>query len=111
MDSDLVDRMGRAIADTAAVVTAVRRSAPALRTHTADLKRLHAEHLEELGWSGTRPKAERVSAASARSHLATAEKELQATLIDGCIAANSGALAQLLAAMAAAVAQRQVGLA
>lgn len=110
VDSDLVDRMTREIAAAAAVVAAVRRAAPSLRRVAKDLQRLHAAHLDELGWSGRPPQVPAVSRERAADRLGRAEADLRAALTDGCIEAHSGALAQLLAAMAAAIAQRQVAL-
>ncbi|TIC88735.1 hypothetical protein E8D34_03450 [Nocardioides sp. GY 10113] len=106
-DSELVATIGQAIADAGAVAGAVARSAPAVRRDARALAALHAAHLDELGWSGdaapvdptARPRPERVA-------LVETETALQDDLVAASMAASSGALAQALASMATAVAQR-----
>ncbi len=77
------------------------------------LERLHAQHAVELG--GLLPVSAGTVAAEKRKNrvlerLAKAEEKLQGTLVRGAIVADSGALALLLAAMAAGVAQESTRL-
>jgi hypothetical protein len=70
------------------------------------LAALHAAHIDAL--DGTPPRDGRrrgVDPAVVRRH----ERQLQARLVDAAMAAESGALARLLASMSAAVSQRLVG--
>lgn len=111
-DSDLVAGVLDAVAAAAALATAVGTTVPALAPVATRFARLHAAHVEELG--GTEP-ADSPVVPSARPaalrRLARTERRLQDRLVQAAGEAESGALAQVLAAMAAAVAQLRVGLA
>lgn len=108
-DSDLVERMRTDLAEAMALVAATARAFPALRGLTRPLVALHRAHGEELGGlpdvepaappSGPAPRA--------RAALLAAEDRLQRRLVQAAVAAESGALAQTFAAMAAGVAQRR----
>jgi len=100
-DAELVDQVAERIAKAAATVAAARQQSPQLRRSLRPLQRLHAEHLAVLDAraeaAGTHPVARDVRAA---------ETTLQRQLTDAAVRAESGALAKLLASMAAAVAQQ-----
>ena len=100
-DAELVDQVAESIATASAVVAAARQQSPKLRRSLRPLQRLHTEHLAVLdagaGPAGSPPVARDVRAA---------ETTLQRQLADAAVRAESGALAKLLASMAAAVAQQ-----
>ncbi|WP_183095975.1 hypothetical protein [Nocardioides stalactiti] len=108
-DSDLVDRVGRQVAQALALATATGTAFPVLRPLTRRLSTLHEQHLDELSKpaDGRHGKV-RGDAATARVALLQAEDQLQARMVEAALAAESGALAQVFAAMAAALAQQQV---
>ena len=110
-DSDLVTEVVTAVAAVAALATATGTTHPGLAATTARLEALHAAHLAELGGTdpapaptvaGTRP--------AALTALEQAETRLQDRLVQAAGEARSGALAQVLASMAAGVAQQRVAL-
>jgi hypothetical protein len=100
-DAELVDLVAERIATASAAVAAARKQNPQLRRSLRPLQRLHAEHLAVLDTdvdpAGTRPVAREVRAV---------ETALQRQLTEAAVRAESGALAKLLASMAAAVAQQ-----
>lgn len=100
-DTDLVDEVGQAISDTLTRIT----SAPGagLRPVVRPFVRLHNAHLNKLGWSGSSQQAGRLTT---RDEVLAAEHRLQSTLTRAAGQADSGALAQVLASMAAAIAQQ-----
>ncbi|HWJ81316.1 MAG TPA: hypothetical protein VNS55_03675 [Nocardioides sp.] len=104
-DADLVEEVGRAIADAAGRARATAGVA-GLRPLARPFVRLHAAHLDKLGWTGTTSTPDVGAADGARGALLTAERRLQAKLARAAGDARSGALAQVLASMAAAVAQQ-----
>lgn len=89
-------------------VRADRRAHPPLAEALRRFERLHARHAAELGGLVAVP-AEAVAAEPRRrrvvADLTIAETRLQQRLADHAVAAGSGALALLLAQMAAAVSQ------
>lgn len=107
-DSDLVEQVGAAIEAAAATATAVARQHPGHRALGRRLAALHRAHLAELGRGrvGAAPAA-RLPAARAREHLLRVEAELERHLGRAAVEAESGALAQVFAAMAAALAQQR----
>lgn len=111
-DSDLVARVLDAVTAAAALATAVGTTVPALAGVATRLARLHEAHANELG--GADPAdapAVPAGRAAALRRLAEAEARLQDRLVTAAGEAESGALAQVLASMAAAVAQQRAVLA
>jgi hypothetical protein len=109
-DSALVDKVVAVLSTTAALATQVGTRVPALTRVGARLARLHDAHVRELGGtpaSGTRPPKVAAGRRPALSQLLAAEAGLQDQLVAAAQSAQSGALAQLLASMAAAVAQQR----
>lgn len=109
-DSDLVERVTDDLAEAAALAAATGRAFPSLRPLTGPLASLHRAHGTELGGlpdPATRSRPDG-PASRARAALLAAEERLQRRLVQASVAAESGALAQTLASMAAAVAQRRV---
>ncbi len=111
-DADLVGQAREALAAAAALVAASRRSVPALRVPLAPLLALHEAHAEALGQPLDLPRpAPRPAPADPLLGLVRdREEQLQARLADLALAADSGALARLLASMSAGLAQRLVRL-
>lgn len=110
-DSDLVAEVATAVASVAALATATGTSYPPLAATTTRLARLHAAHLAELGGAeAAAPPAVAGNRATALQGLEQAETRLQDRLVQAAGTAESGALALLLASMAAAVAQQRVAL-
>ena len=110
-DAALVDDVLGELAAATGVVLAAQRGARRLRADLRPLLVLHGEHVRLLGArlpvdpddAGRRRDArERLAAVRRR------EQRLQRVLADAAVAADSGALARLLASMSAAVAQRLV---
>ena len=81
-----------------------RAEALALGAGFADLAGLHRAHIEALDGPEPSSPAGRASRESVRR----AEQRLQKQLVHASVVAESGALAQLLASMSAAVSQRLV---
>lgn len=109
-DSTLVEGVVTAISGTSALATATGAAVPGLARATATLTRIHASHAAELGGTitpATPPPAVPAARAAALRRLLRAEADLQGRLVDAAQQAHSGALAQLFAAMAAALAQQQ----
>ena len=111
-DSDLVATVLDAVTATGALATAVGTTVPALAGIATRLARLHEAHATELG--GAEPAdtpAVPPGRAAALRRLVQAETRLQDRLVAAAEEAESGALAQVLASMAAAVAQQRAVLA
>ncbi|WP_141013883.1 ferritin-like domain-containing protein [Nocardioides sambongensis] len=106
-DTELVERTGQQIADSAAVVTAAGAAAPALRPQTRRLDALHDAHLAALEWAGDPRPADTVRRGQAAATVERTEQQLQRDLVDASLDAGSGGLAQLFAAMAAGIAQQE----
>ncbi|KRB76054.1 hypothetical protein ASE01_13540 [Nocardioides sp. Root190] len=107
-DSALVSEVTQAIAATSALATATGTTVAALARIGTHLARIHDAHLVELG--GADPAQAPVvptDRATALKGLVLAEQRLQDRLVLAAGAARSGALAQVLASMAAAVAQQR----
>ncbi|WP_436698406.1 hypothetical protein [Nocardioides sp. BYT-33-1] len=111
-DSDLVEGVLGAISAAGALASATAATVPGLARPGSRLRRMHDAHAAELGGAVDAP-APTVSGerATARAALLTAEAELQQELVEAALRAHSGGLAQVLAAMAAAVAQQRAVLA
>lgn len=111
-DSDLVATVLDEVTATGALATAVGTTVPALAGAATRLARLHEAHATELGGADPvdAPVVPTARAAALRS-LARAEARLQDRLVEAAGRAESGALAQVLASMAAAVAQQRAVLA
>lgn len=111
-DSDLVATVLDEVTATGALATAVGTTVPALAGAATRLARLHEAHATELG--GADPADAPVvptARAAALQSLTRAEARLQDRLVEAAGRAESGALAQVLASMAAAVAQQRAVLA
>jgi hypothetical protein len=107
-DSDLVTRVVAQVTSALALAKATGAAFPALRPLTGPFVALHRAHLDELGKSADGGKRHVGGAAdTGRERLLRAETELQGRLVDAALAAESGALAQVFASMAAALAQRR----
>jgi hypothetical protein len=106
-DSDLVATIGGQIAHALAVVVATGSAVPGLRPLTRRLTALHRSHLGELSRPRRAGHGGKVaeSPEAARTELLRSEEKLQRQLVQAALDAESGALAQVLASMAAAVAQ------
>ncbi len=108
-DSRLVGDIAAALAAASALATVVGTTAPALARSASRLSRMHEAHLVDLGGADPAP-APDFSGGKARGLrvLRASETDLQQRLVEGAERAGSGALAQVLASMAAAVAQQLV---
>lgn len=107
-DGELVDEIGRRIAEAGVLAHRVARDHRPLRATARPFADLHDSHLAELEWDGDADSS--VSPGNrqeARSRLLESEERLQTHLVKAAVAAESGALAQVLASMAAAVAQQR----
>lgn len=109
-DAALVESTLLAVSTAHHEARSASRAFPALADALDPLVRLHRAQAGELG--GLRPPARRppdraASQAKARRRVARSEADLQATLVAAATDADSGALARLLASMAAAVAQHR----
>ncbi len=107
-DSDLVDEVGRRIAEAGALADRVARDHRPLRATARPFAGLHEGHLAELEWKGDVDGAVATDdRQQARARLLESEERLQAQLVRASLDAESVALAQVLASMAAAVAQQR----
>lgn len=108
-DAELAADLGRTLAEAAALATVTASAFPGLARAAERLARLHTTHAAELGHTtpATAPTVATSRAAAERT-LVAAEETLQQELVDGSLRAEGGALAQVLASMAAAVAQQRV---
>lgn len=107
-DSDLVLEMGRALSDALTLTLSTAAAHRPTRSLARRFTRLHRAHLQELG----RPADVATSPVegppqAARTRLLRLEEQLQQELVRAALAAESGALAQVFAAMAAAIAQER----
>ncbi len=108
-DSQLVATVTAELLELAALVARTRADHPGLVPATEHLRALHAAHLELLGSeAGVAPAAPRSPAkpGAALSALRARERRARSQLADWSVAAESGALARLLASMSAGVAQQ-----
>lgn len=111
-DSELVEAVVGDIKDVAGTVTALAAAYPALAAAVLPLAHLHASHLAELrpdGVTTPSPTSSGVPSPGPRAALRGLqgrERQLQRRLVTASMAAGSGELARLLAAMSAAVAQQ-----
>jgi hypothetical protein len=114
-DSALVTEVAQAIAATGALATATATTLAPLARLGTHLARIHAAHLAELGGDGpddqTAVPVVPTGRRAALTALLLAEERLQDRLTVAAGAAQSGALAQVFASMAAAVAQQRTVLA
>lgn len=105
-DTDLVDEVTSQVVAALGVVLAARASSRRLGTTLRPLERLHGAHLRALGADDMKVATDAVEGAPpGLGGVRAAEVRLERQLTDATVAAESGALAGLLASMAAAVAQ------
>ncbi|WGX94781.1 hypothetical protein [Nocardioides sp. L-11A] len=107
-DGTLVEDVVAAISTTGALAAATSAAVPGLARRAARLARIHDAHAAELGGSVTTD-APDVAGDPTQAWVAllAAEAALQQRLVAAAQQAHSGGLAQVLAAMAAALAQQQ----
>lgn len=111
-DSALVTEIAGAIAAVGALATATGAKVPALARTGAHLARIHQAHVDRLGGAEpVDPPAVPAARPAALQRLLQAEERLQDRLVEAAGQAGSGGLAQVLASMAAAVAQQRAVLA
>ena len=107
-DGVLVEEVAAAIAAAAALAAATAAAVPSLAPLVRPLERVHAAHAAELGWSGTADAPDvRPAKGPALRRVLRTEAALQDRLVAAVQDAQSGAVAQVLASMAAAVAQQR----
>ncbi|WP_183099364.1 hypothetical protein [Nocardioides pelophilus] len=107
-DSDLVETIGAQIAAALALAAATGAAFDQLRPLTRRLVAVHRFHLGELGRPDEgRHGTVKGSPATARARLLRSEETLQQRLVRAALDAESGALAQVFASMAAAIAQQR----
>ncbi len=109
-DAALVDDARAALSAAHRTAQGTARSHPRLAGELTPLARLHRGHVDELGGllpDAGRPGPRGESDGRARRRVLAVEDDLQQTLVTAAVQADSGALAQLLASMAAAVAQHR----
>ena len=112
-DSDLVTSVLSSLHAAAALATAVGTTVPALAPVATPFARLHDAHVDRLGGSPASADPAPVvpgGRGAALQRLAQSETRLQARLVKAAGKAERGALAQVLASMAAAVAQQRAAL-
>lgn len=105
-DTDLVETVAGQLTSALDLAVATGAAVPRLRPVSRRLASLHRAHLREL----SRPDDEaggkvKGSQETAKARLLRAEQKLQRELVQAALDAESGALAQVFASMAAAVAQ------
>jgi hypothetical protein len=112
-DAALVDDVLAELRSLGDLTVAVARRFPRLRPEAAALTDLHRAHREALGdevaagTGGPGPRSlRRLDAGAARRLLRASEVRAQRRLVDAALAAESGALARLLASMSAGIAQQ-----
>lgn len=107
-DSDLVERVGGQLTGALALAGATASSVPQVRPLARRLTALHRAHLAELSQSDDiEDGTVKGSAETARARLLRSEEKLQQQLVRAALDAESGALAQVFASMAAAIAQER----
>ncbi len=107
-DSDLVETVGGQVTKALALAVATGASVPQLRPLTRRLSELHRAHLGELSRPDDVEDGKvQGTTATARERLLRAEEKLQQQLVRAAVDAESGALAQVFASMAAAIAQER----
>lgn len=108
-DSTLVDEVATAIAEAGALAAATGTTIAPLARIGDRLARIHTSHASELGRTeaAAPPVVTGPKAAALRTLLAN-EAALQKRLVAAAQTAESGALAQVFASMAAALAQQRV---
>ncbi len=107
-DSDLVETVGDHLRSALSLAVATAAADQRLRRLTGRLATVHRAHLRELGQpDDIEDRKVLGTAETARARLLNAEETLQRHLVTGALAAESGALAQVFASMAAAVAQER----
>lgn len=111
-DSALVARVIGSLHTAAALAQATGTAAPDLAPTARRLTQLHERHARELGDTSDPPRRS-VKGKPARllARLERTEQRLQKRLVSAAMDAESGALAQLFASMAAAVAQQRARIA
>lgn len=110
-DSALVTEVAGAIAAVGALATATGAAVPALARIGTHLARIHEAHVDRLGGAEpVEPPAVPAARATALQRLMLAEARLQDRLVEAAGQAGSGGLAQVLASMAAALAQQRAAL-
>jgi len=102
-DRALVQSVAVRIASLHAAATAAAKRDKAHRSWLLDLASLHQQHLHRLGATDARPQR---SGRGTTARVVAGEQQLKSFLLGAADGAESGALAQVLASMAAAVAQR-----
>lgn len=113
-DTGLVDTVLAELRDLTALVSGVGAVHPGLRRAMAGLRDLHRAHREALGDEpadepvGGAQLDPRTGPAQALALVRSRERRTQGKLADWSVAAESGALARLLACMSAGVAQQLV---
>ena len=108
-DTALVALLAAEISRAHARVRANRLAHPELAPVLRRLERLHARHAAELGGlTEVNPLAAEPRRGRVVPRIAAAETRLQRRLVADAVAAESGALALLVATMAAGLAQEQV---
>ncbi len=107
-DSDLVESVSKQLASALSLALATATSVPALRPLARRLASLHRSHLDELSEPDEADGGKVTgSVETARARLLRSEEKLQHQLVESALSAESGALAQVFASMAAAVAQER----
>jgi hypothetical protein len=107
-DAALVDRARTRITSADTVLQELVRQHPRLRRELRPLRELHAAHAEVLGGFMERATVSGpFDLPQDRTLVRRTETELQQHLTLAAVRAESGALAKLLASMAAGIAQRQ----
>ena len=107
-DSDLVEKVGGQVTKALALSVATGGSVPQVRALARRLSALHRSHLDELSQPDDVDDGKvKGSPETARARLLRAEEKLQQQLVRAALEAESGALAQVFASMAAAIAQER----
>ena len=103
-----MEKVGDQLRSALALALATGASVPQLRPLARRFAGLHRAHLRELSRSDDVEDGQvGGSVDAARARLLRSEERLQQRLVRAALAAESGALAQVFASMAAAVAQRR----
>jgi len=107
-DSDLVETVGGQITSVLTLAAATAAAFRQARALARGLSALHRAHLVELGLPDDVAAGDvKGTPEAARARLLRAEEKLQQQLVRAALEAESGALAQVFASMAAAVAQER----